>query len=235
MDLGLSPLGVPSGNSTPPPPPPQTTDASSPSGTGGCGFSLNVTAGPPPGTGARHDSTDPPSSGQGFAGYTWNQAAIAMFGGCGDGSFGNLPPEGTWSNPLTLETAHYAILSIRKMLANYAQTVDDACAQITGNSWSGPAADAFSAVMKAFTNYLRAVQAEMDKYPETGDNLLYIAHMNEAFGQACGFIWQVSTFADGHDRSTPVTLSGDITYQGSMDGAGDAMVAMYSDALAKLV
>jgi hypothetical protein len=217
-----------------PPPPPKKSDTSSTSSSSNCGFSLNVQAGPPKGTGAMHDDTTAPTSGKGFAGYTWNQAITAIVGGCGDGSYGSLPPEGTWAKPLTLETAHYAILTIRMMLDNYVSAVDTARDSIL-KSWSGPAADAFKAVLKSFTDYVTALSKEMHKYNEAGpNNLLHIAHMNQAMSDAAGFIWATSTYGDGHDRDCPVTLSGDISYSGTMIGAGRQMVQTYDTALTAL-
>jgi hypothetical protein len=216
------------------PPPPKNSDASSTSSSSNCSFTLNVQVGVPPGSSDRHDDTTAPATGKGFAGYTWNQAITAIVGGCGDGSYGALPPEGTWAKPLTMETAHYAILSIRTMLDNYVTAVNTARDSIL-KSWSGPAADAFKTTLKAFTDYVTALSKEMHKYNEAGpNNLLHIAHMNQAMGDAAAFIWSNSTYADGHDRKTPVTLSGDLSYTGTMLGAGDAMVTAYDAALTAL-
>jgi hypothetical protein len=216
------------------PPPPKTNDASSTSSTSNAGFTLNVQVGRPPGSKDRHDDTTAPATGKGFAGYTWNQAIIAIVGGCADGSYGSLPPAGTWAQPVTLETAHYAILSIRTMLDNYVTAVNTARDSIT-KSWSGPAADAFKAVLKSFTDYVTALSTEMHKYNESGPaTLLHIAHMCQAMGNAAGFIWSGATYADGHDRATPVTLSGDLAFTGTMLGAGRQMVTAYDAALTAL-
>lgn len=216
------------------PPPPKKTATTSTSSSANCSYTLNVQVGNPPGSSDRHDDTTAPATGKGFAGYTWNQAITAIVGGCGDGSYGSLPPEGTWAKPLTLETAHYAILTIRTMLDNYVTAVADAVHSIT-QSWSGPAADAFKTTMKAFTDYVTALSKEMHKYNQDGpNNLLHIAHMNQAMSDAAAFIWAGSTYTDGHDRKTPVTLSGDLTFTGTMLGAGDAMVQAYDAALTAL-
>lgn len=216
------------------PPPPKKTSTTSTSASPNCGYTLNVQVGRPPGSSDRHDDTTAPATGKGFAGYTWNQAITAIVGGCGDGSYGSLPPEGTWAKPLTLETAHYAILTIRQMLDNYVTAVNTARDSIT-QSWSGPAADAFKSTLKAFTDYVTALSKEMHKYNEAGpNNLLHIAHMNQAMSDAASFIWAGSTYADGHDRKTPVTLSGDLGYTGTMLGAGQAMVQAYDAALTAL-
>lgn len=218
----------------PPPPPPKVTSTTSTSSSSDCSFSLNVTVDNPPGSSDRHDDTTAPATGKGFAGYTWNQAITAIVGGCGDGSYGDLPPEGTWAKPLTLETAHYAILTIRTMLDNYVTAVNQARDSIL-KSWKGPAADAFKTTLKSFTDYVTALSTEMHKYNEAGpNNLLHIAHMNQAMTDAAAFIWAGSTYADGHDRNTPVILAGDITFTGTMLGAGRQMVETYDAALTAL-
>lgn len=215
-------------------PPTKNSDASSTSAGTDCGYTLHVTVGIPTGSGAMHDDTGIPTSGKGPAGLTWNQAITAIVGGCGDGSYGSLPAEGTWAKPLTLETAHYAILTIRTMLDNYVIAVNSARDSIL-ESWSGPAADAFKTTLKAFTDYVTALSTEMHKYHENGpNNLLHIAHMNQAMGDAAGFIWAGSAYGDGHDRNTRVTLSGDLTYTGTMVGAGQAMYEAYNAALTAL-
>ena len=218
----------------PPPPPPKVTSTTSTSSSSNCSFSLNVTVDNPPGSSDRHDDTTAPATGKGFAGYTWNQAITAICGGCGDGSYGDLPPSGTWAKPLTMETAHYAILTIRAMLDNYVTAVDQARDSIL-KTWKGPAADAFKTTLKSFTDYVTALSAEMHKYNEAGpNNLLHIAHMNQAMYDAAVFIWSGSTYADGHDRNTPVILAGDITFTGTMLGAGRQMVETYDAALTAL-
>jgi hypothetical protein len=216
------------------PPPPKTSDTSSTSSTSDCSFTLNVQVDNPTGSGAMYDDGAAPTSGKGLAGYTWNQAITAITGGLGDGSYGNVPAEGTWSNPQTLETAHWAILSIRTMMANYVTAVNDARDSIL-KSWSGPAADAFKATLKSFTDYMTALADEIGKYNEVGPhNLLHIAHMNEAMSGAAGFIWAGAKYGDGHDRNTPVILSGDLTYTGTMIGAAQQMLITYDSALTAL-
>ncbi|MBS2537412.1 hypothetical protein KGQ20_32130 [Catenulispora sp. NF23] len=223
------------GTPTPPaPPPPKNSDTSSGSSQTGCGFTLHVQVKKPPGTGAMYDDGAAPTTGKGLAGYTWNQAITAITGGLGDGSYGGVAAGGTWSNPQTMETAHYAILSIRAMLENYVTAVNNARDSIL-QSWSGPAADAFKATLKSFTDYIDALSTEMNKYNAAGpNNLLHIAHMNEAMSNAAGFIWGNASYGDGHDRNTPVTLSGDLTYDGTMVGAGQQMLIAYDAALTAL-
>jgi len=58
--------------------------------------------------------------------------------------------------------------------------------------------------------------------------------MNQAMTDAAAFIWAGSTYADGHDRNTPVILAGDITFTGTMLGAGRQMVETYDAALTAL-
>ncbi|GAA1995114.1 hypothetical protein [Catenulispora subtropica] len=219
------------------PPPARTTTVNSPSATTGASYNITVTCKTPPGTGAMHDATDAPTGGKGFAGYTWNQATTAIFGGCADGSY--VPPkDGTWADPLNMETAHFAILSIKQMLHNYADDVDAAKKQITDNHWSGPAAKAFGQVIDAFTKYLRDL-ADIMTYPPADTSLLRIAHMNEAFDAAATFIWQSSSYTSGndsgaHDRDTPVTITGDLSFDGKMIDAGRKMLEVYDLELKKL-
>lgn len=214
-------------------PNPKTSTANSPSATSGAGYNITVTCGTPPGKGPMHDATDAPTGGKGFGGYTWNQATTAIFGGCADGSY--VPPKsGTWANPLSAETAHWAILSIKQMLHNYADDVDTAKRQILDNHWSGPASKAFAKVIDAFTQYVKDL-ADTMTYPPSGTSLLRIAHMNEALAEACVFIWESSARGDGdHDRSTPVTISGDLSFNGTMLEAGQKMVIDYDIELKKL-
>ncbi|GAA2025199.1 hypothetical protein GCM10009839_24010 [Catenulispora yoronensis] len=217
--------------------PDQTLTVDSASATAGAGFSISVICGAPPRTGVMHDTAETPGTGQGIDGYSWNQAMTAMFGGCGDGSFGP-PRHGTWADPLSMETAHFAILTIKQMLHSYANDVDGAKKQILENHWSGPAATAFGQVLDAFTTYVKDL-ADLMAYPPPTSSLLRIAHMNEAFCQAATFIWQCSltrAFNDNgaHDRNTPVNISKDLTYTGTMVGAGRAMLKAYDSELKKL-
>lgn len=219
------------------PPPKKTQDVNSPSTTAGASYHLSVTCGRPPLTGAMHDDTAAPTGGQGFAGYSWNQATTAIFGGCADGTYGP-PKDGTWADPLSMETAHFAILTVKQMLQNYASQVDQAKKQIMDNNWSGPAAKAFGQVIDAFTKYLNDLADKM-AYPPADTSLLRIAHMNEAMGQAAAFIWQSSSCTSGndsgaHDRNTPVTISGDLSFTGKMIDAGRKMVEVYDQELKKL-
>jgi hypothetical protein len=198
------------------------------------GLTLNVSLGVPPQTGALYDSTTVPGSPNNFPSYTWNQSVTAMFGGCGDGSVVDdnhrtLPADGTYAKPRTMETAHHAMDQISALLRAYAQNVQDSADAITGTYWSGPSADAFTQVIKAFCKYLTDLAAPMDKFVKEPENLYTLAQRLDLAGHAASTIWDGSVvsvpWGIGHDRDTPVTLSGAVNFSGRMVEAGWHLLA----------
>jgi uncharacterized protein YukE len=197
-------------------------------------LTLNVVLGVPPQTGAFYDSTTVPGAPNDFATYTWNQSATAMFGGCGDGTVVDdnhrtLPADGTYAKPQTMETAHHAMDRISSMLQAYAQNVQDSADAITGSCWSGPSADAFTQVVKAFCKYLTDMAAPMERFVREPENLYTLAQRLDLAGRAASTIWDGSLvtvpWGIGHDRDTPVTLSGAVNFSGRMVDAGWTMLA----------
>jgi hypothetical protein len=204
------------------------------------GMSVQVTVGDPPGTGAMTDATTPPGSANNFPTYTWNQATTAMFGGCGDGSVvdsnnHHLPATWTYADPRTMETAHHAFDQIAGMLQTYAQSVLDSADAITTDSWQGPAADAFTQVIKAFAKYLTDMAGPVKEFVNQPENLHTLARRLDLAGQAAGIIWPASEYfinleSEGHDRNTPVTLSGAFSFNGKMGDAGWTMLSQLDTA-----
>lgn len=197
---------------------------------GSAGLSTAVTVQQPGTPGTLYDSMDAPASVD-FSTYTWNQAMIAMFGGAGDGTAKDsngktIPGDGTYGNPRSMETAHYALCAIAQSFLDYAENIQKAADAITGGSWQGPAADAFSKTIAALVKYLDDMAERIVPFvTSSGETLLTLAERLDMAGAVAGTIWGASTNGTGHDRSSAVTMSGAFNQaHGTMRTAAQAML-----------